>query len=60
MKITWSKDKQSVVLISSTPGEVAMAELFLEGMTYSRYATTKKGTRIVAAKYCIIPEENKP
>ena len=60
VKIIWGKDKKSVVIIAESFYEVAMAEIFLEGMNYSRYATTKKGTRIIAAKYSIIPEENKP
>ena len=57
MKLTWAKDKQSVILIASTPIEVALCEIFLEGMNYARYATTKKGGRIVAAKYSVIPEQ---
>jgi len=59
VKIIWGKDKASVTLIAESFYEVAMAEIFLEGMNYSRYATTKKGTRIVKAKYSIIPDESK-
>ena len=57
MKLQWGKDKQSVVLIAETPAEVAFAEIFLDGMNYARYATTKKGARIVAARYSIIPDQ---
>ena len=62
MKLQWGKDKQSVVLIAETPAEVAFAEIFLDGMDYSRYATTKKGKRVVKAKFTVIPdkEESKP
>ena len=61
MKLQWGKDKQSVTIISETPAEVAFAEIFLDGMNYARYATTKKGGRIVKAKYSIIPDqESKP
>ena len=69
MKLLWSEGKKSVVLLAETPYEVAFAEIFLDGMTYSRYATTYKHTAaslksgdatkglIVAAKYTIIPDE---
>ena len=57
MKLTWSKDRQSVILIARTPAEIAFCELFLEGMNYARYATIKKGRRIIKAKYSVIPDE---
>ena len=57
MKLTWSKDRQSVILIARTPAEIAFCELFLEGMNHARYATTKKGRRIVAARYSVIPDQ---
>lgn len=59
MKLCWSKDHNSVILIAETPAEVAMAELVLKGMNYHRLATTSKGKRIVKARWTIIPEENK-
>ena len=52
-----SKERTPITLIAETPGEVAMAEIFLDGMNYARYATTKKGARIVKAKYSIIPDQ---
>ena len=61
MKLLWSEGKKSVVLLAETPYEVAFGEIFLEGMNYHRYATTKKGGRIFKAKFTVIPEleENK-
>ena len=61
MKIL-SKDRKPITLIAETFYEVAMAEIFLDGMDYSRYATTKKGKRVVKAKFTVIPdkEESKP
>ena len=60
MKLT-SKDRQPITVIAETPMEVALCEIFLDGMDYARYYTLKKGRRIMAAKYTIIPEqERKP
>ena len=56
MKLIWGTDKQSVILIAETFYEVAVAEIFLDGMNYARYYTLKKGRRVVKAKYSIIPE----
>ena len=56
MKLT-QKDPKPITLIAETYYEVAMAEIILDGMNYARYATTKKGRRIVKAKYSVIPDE---
>ena len=52
-----SKERTPITLIAETPGEVAMAEIVLDGMNYTRYYTLKKGNRIVAARYSIIPDQ---
>ena len=59
MKLIWSKDKTSVVLIAETEYEIAFAELFLDGMNYARYSETRKGKQIVGARYTVLPEEVK-
>ena len=56
MKLT-SKDRQPITVIAETPMEVALCEIFLDGMNYARYYTLKKGRRIMAAKFTIIPEK---
>ena len=56
MKIL-SKDRKPITLIAETFYEVALAEIVLDGMNYTRYYTLKKGNRIVAARYSIIPDQ---
>lgn len=56
MKLT-QKDPKPITLIAETFYEVAMAEIFLDGMNYHRYKTVTKGKRIVAAKYSVIPDK---
>ena len=56
MKLT-SKEGTPITLIAETPVEVAIAEIVLDGMEYTRYYTLKKGKRIVAAKFSIIPDQ---
>ena len=57
MKLLWDRNHESLVLVAETAIEVALCEMFLEGMSYHRYSETRKGKRIVGAKYTIIPQE---
>jgi len=59
MRLLWSKDKTAVVLVAETPSEMAIAEIIVADMQAYRYAVTKKGERIVGAKYTIVPEESR-
>ena len=52
MKLLWSKDKKSIILVAETKGEVAFADIFVANLTAHKYATTAS-----TAKYTIVPEE---
>jgi len=52
-----SQDSKPITVIAETFYEAAMAEIFLDGMSYARYATIKKGRRIVGAKFTVAPEK---
>ena len=54
MKIIWSKDRKSIILIAATKVEVAFADIISADVNGHKYATTTTG-----AKYTIIPKENK-
>ena len=59
MKLLWGRNHGSIVLVAETAVEVALCEMFLEGMSYHRYAETHKGKRVIGAKYTVTPEESK-
>jgi len=52
MKLLWSKDKKSIILVAETKGEVAFADIFVADLMAHKYATTA-----TTAKYTIVPEE---
>ena len=52
MKLLWSPDHKSVVLLAETKGEVALADIFVADITAHKYTTTP-----TTAKYTIVPEE---
>ena len=56
MKLLWATNHQSIILVAETYYEVAFAEMFLDGMNYDCYKTTKKGGKIVGAEYNVIPD----
>lgn len=59
MKLQWSKDKRSVILIAQTFAEVAFCDIFVADLTASRYVTTTLRGKVVGAKYSIVPDEGK-
>ena len=52
MKLTWSNDHQSIVLLAETKKEVAFGEIFVEGLNAHKYAESK-----TTARWTIIPDE---
>ena len=52
MKLQWSPDHKSVVLLAETKAEVAFADIFVADLTAHKYTTTP-----TTAKYTIVPEE---
>ena len=52
MKLLWSKDKKSIILVAETKAEVAFADIFVADLTAHKYTTTS-----TTAKYTIVPEE---
>ena len=59
MRLLWGKNKTAIVLVAETVYEVAFVDIVVEDLKSHKYEETKKGERIVAAKWTIVPEENK-
>ena len=53
MKIIWSKDHKSIVLIAETSAEVAFCNIISADVNGHKSATTA-----TTAKYTIMPKEN--
>ena len=58
MKLNWGRNHESIVLVAETASEVAIAEIIVRDMQAYQFTSTKKGQRIIGAKYTIIPEES--
>ena len=54
MKIIWSTDRQSIVLIAETRADIAFCDIISADTNGHKYAQTAFG-----ARYTIIPEEQK-
>jgi len=52
MKIIWSTDRQSIVVIAETKEEIAFCDIISADVNGHKYAETATG-----ARYTIIPEE---
>lgn len=52
MKLIWSNDHKSIVLLAETRVEIAFAALFVEGLNAHKYASSP-----TTAKWTIIPDE---
>ena len=59
MKIIWSPDKKSIIVVAETAAERAVAQLFLADSQHHEYATLSKGSKVTGAKFSVMPEESK-